>query len=684
MRRFDLVSVDVWDTILRRAVHPDEVKLHVARWLQLHHAEELRPEHARDLRALFAARCEAEGALAREAAARGDDDEYTLDEVQRRWLGAVLREPPSDGGAALRGELLAREVAFERRTTSLDPGILAALRPYEGIPLVLASDFYLGADVLEDLVRRAGFHLPLRAIYVSCEHRRSKRSGRLFETIQRDLGVQPARHLHLGDNPTSDVAVPRRLGMTAIYYRHPVADAVRSRNEARFAWREKRVAPVKLVHEAQAKVRIPRDMPGHARACFELGVRHGMPFIAFVHAVIEAALRQKHERIHYFTREGVFFRRIHDALARSAPFPKPVPPSSLLTVSRVSTFAASLGAIAARRPGPLRTTTDDLMGVWRLYSTQSMAAMLTTLGEEPRGYADLLARHAIEPTQPIQYPWQDPRVVALFADAEFQRRIGGALQGRRERIVKYLSAHGLGPGTPRAAVVDIGWRGTIQDNLAELLPATTIEGFYVGLHVLLNPQPPNVRKHGVFCDRNVLAPGVPPEDPAARPRPHLAMELPSVVEMLCNSATGSALDYREGELGFEPVTERHPAEDAVWFQHIRWFQEGVLALVPHLADGLRTHPLEAHELVAEARRELARLLAAPPPALAGAYFELSHNEGFGLGGFVQKRARIPRSVEDLDRSGWPQGLLRHVGLGVMLRWWNDRILHLDGEGAVHR
>ncbi len=675
MNRFDLVSVDVWDTILRRSVHPDEVKLHVARWLQLHHAAELREELAHDLRALFAARCTAEGELARAAKERGDDDEYTLDEVQERWLAAVLRTPAPGGGVSLRAELTAREIAFERRTTSLDPGILAALRPYAGIPLVLASDFYLGAAPLEELVRRAGFDLPLRAVYVSCDHRRSKRSGRLFDKIQADLGVAPARHLHVGDNATSDVAVPRARGMSAIYYRHPVADVARSRNEARFAWREKRVSAAQLSREAQARVRVPRELHGHERECFVLGVRHGFPFVAFVYAVIEDALRKKHDRVHYFTREGVFFQRLHDALARSAPFPAPAPASSLLTVSRVSTFAASLGAIAARRSTPV-VTTEDLMGVWRLYSTQSMAAMASTLGERPKDWFDLFARHGIEPERPIQYPWQDPSVVALFADPEFQARLRGVVAGRRERILRYLVANGLGPEVKRAAIVDIGWRGTIQDNLAELLPGTALEGYYVGLNVLLNPQPANVTKRGLFCDRNVRgAEGAPP------PPSHLAMELPSVVEMLCNSATGSALDY---DASAEPITERHPAEDRVWFHHVQWFQAGVLALVPHLADGIRSHHVEASELLVEARRELGHLIAQPPSALARAYFELSHNEGFGLGKLVEKRAPFPRSVADLDRSGWPQGLLRERGLPFLLGWFNQRVLKLDAEGFVHR
>ena len=678
MRRFDLVSVDVWDTILRRSVHPDEVKFHVARWLQLHHSAELRLELAHDLRALFAARRKAEDELARDAAEHGYDDEYTLDEVQHRWLASVLREPRADR-TALRAELTACEIEFERTTTTLDPGILDALRPYAGIPIVLASDFYLGARPLLDLVLHAGFDLPLRAVYVSCDHRLSKRSGRLFRKIQADLKVAPSRHLHVGDNATSDVAVPRGLGMGAIYYRNSGSDSRRRQNEIRFGWREKRIAPAKLVHEAQARVCMPRELAGDARECFALGVRHGLPFIAFVLAVMEDALRKKYQRIHYFTREGVFFHRLHDALARHAVFPAPPPQSALLTVSRVSTFAASLGALVTRREAPKIITPYDMMAVWRLFSTQSTAAMMATLGEAPKDYATLFARHGIEPNQPVDCPWQDCAIGALFGDPDFQARLAVALDGRRRRLLRYLAANGLGPGVRRAAIVDIGWRGTIQDNIAELLPDTAFEGWYLGLNTLLNPQPKNVTKHGLLCDRNL------PTLPAASPTPaHVALEFPSVVEMLCNSATGSALDYASTPDNTEPITDHHPGEDGVWFRRVRFFQDGVLALIPHLSDGLRRHVVEAGELLIEARRELARLITSPPAALARAYFELTHNEGFGLGCFVDKRAPFPRSVTDLEDSGWPQGLLRRYRLSVLLPLFNRRVMKLDADGYIHR
>src|SRR6185503_14091498 len=41
--RCDLLTVDVWDTLLRRHCHPDEIKLFTARYLLLTRADALKP-----------------------------------------------------------------------------------------------------------------------------------------------------------------------------------------------------------------------------------------------------------------------------------------------------------------------------------------------------------------------------------------------------------------------------------------------------------------------------------------------------------------------------------------------------------------------------------------------------------------------------------------------------------------
>jgi hypothetical protein len=137
----------------------------------------------------------------------------------------------------------------------------------------------------------------------------------------------------------------------------------------------------------------------------------------------------------------------------------------------------------------------------------------------------------------------------------------------------------------------------------------------------------------------------------------------------------------------------------VWHASIRHFQDGVLSMVPVLCERLRVHHLEAADLLAEGRRQLTRLVATAPLPLAQAYFRLKHNESFGLGQFVSKRAAFPaysflrgitnhhhrhQFVQRIERSGWPQGLLRQRGFQWLVSRYNERVLGLDASGKVNR
>src|SRR5574337_262875 len=82
---YGLMTVDVWDTLLRRRCHPDAVKLHVCRWLLCCHGRHLPPEH-RDHWVLLRLRQQAEKELAEESKRLGFDDEYRHCDVYERWL----------------------------------------------------------------------------------------------------------------------------------------------------------------------------------------------------------------------------------------------------------------------------------------------------------------------------------------------------------------------------------------------------------------------------------------------------------------------------------------------------------------------------------------------------------------------------------------------------------------------
>lgn len=83
----------------------------------------------------------------------------------------------------------------------------------QGKIICCTSDMYLTSDILEKLLRNAGYP-DFDAILVSCEQGCSKSSG-LYQVLRRRY--HEATILHIGDNTISDVEMPLRYGIDQAY-----------------------------------------------------------------------------------------------------------------------------------------------------------------------------------------------------------------------------------------------------------------------------------------------------------------------------------------------------------------------------------------------------------------------------------------------------------------------------------
>ena len=118
-----LVSVDIWDTVLRRDCYPDEIKLQSARYLFMRASTRLRPDF-RNIAVLYSARISAEN-----ASAPNDEFEFRFEEALDLWLSTALRsDAPTALRVSLKADLLAHEFAAELRSTRPDASMPVFLR----------------------------------------------------------------------------------------------------------------------------------------------------------------------------------------------------------------------------------------------------------------------------------------------------------------------------------------------------------------------------------------------------------------------------------------------------------------------------------------------------------------------------------------------------------------------------
>src|SRR5262249_12673360 len=139
--------------------------------------------------------------------------------------------------------------------------------------------------------------------------------------------------------------------------------------------------------------------------------------------------------------------------------------------------------------------------------------------------------------RPIQFPWNSASVRSLLRNPRFVADLSTYRDQARNALCILLREHEFDTQGSNV-IVDIGWRGTIQDNIARAFPTTQIFGIYMGLQKFLNTQPSNVRKHALIADIN-----------AGNNRFADILNHVRPMEMLCNSSGGSVTSYEIGENG---------------------------------------------------------------------------------------------------------------------------------------
>lgn len=641
-KKYEVISLDLWDTVIRRKCHPDAIKGKTADYLMMNYYGYIAVQF-RSVNALTQVRVRCEREIGKEAQEKGLDDEYGIYTVFERWVGTVMPQYPDR--AALVDELYEYELHEEIKNDYLDPDIVGLIEEIPHDKLIYISDFYAGADFLNEILAQIQCPLRFDKQYISCDCGYNKRSGRLFEYVLNDMRTTPDKQLHIGDNQYSDVEIPKNRGIDVRHYLPEKEHEIRMQKEKQYAG---------LIGYGQKSLSF-----GGLVSKGEISVF----FYGFIHWIIESCIQDDIGELYFFTREGEFYKQVYDEIIKNEYEDKSVPKAEVLEVSRLSTFCASLREISLA----------EMMRIWNQYSIQSLAALFKSLGIPEETVAAFTEKHRIPMEEVITYPWLDERVATLFMDGDFLEVVQKERDAKRKLLEDYLAQKGIDPkGKKRIGIVDIGWRGTIQDNISYLLPDYEVKGYYIGLVPFLNEQPRNVIKRGYLNGYGKF---------------DFLLQYVMPFEMICNSPNGSTTGYeRKGDTVYA-VRKREAEEDQVYCQYTEKIQKDVLADLPAIYRSLAQRAYIASDIRAAAHKKLGDYILNPQRAVAEAYFSLRHNEEFGVGEYVDKttvfrldlfvkalfgRKYRSRLAQFLRNTTWPQGYLVKYRLTPLVKLYNVR------------
>lgn len=357
------------------------------------------------------------------------------------------------------------------------------------------------------------------------------------------------------------------------------------------------------------------------------------------------------KQVFFLSREGQPLKRMFDSYCARVGVQVQ---SRYLEVSRRSTLLPSLDELSTERFDTL----------FRQYRSMSLQEFLSSLGLD--GFSSELSTLlglTVDESAQRHEQFPDSKVFArLKALPRFIELYDEQRLGRREAFEQYLHELSEGDVPKDLVVVDVGWKGTIQDNLHSLLckgPASSVQsvtGYYIGL-VAPGAASPSNRKYGLLFSSIA----------GRTPRFHVFNENRALFEILMAADHGSASSYQLDVDGkaYAVHDEFHEKDmlDAMVFPVQRY----IVSRYSRLLDALA--PLEAmrDEGIGQVARSHARLVFQPSRKEIDWFSSVFHVENYGV--FERSYFAGARQAPSIsDRVKFMLTVLRRNGRGLLGFW----------------
>lgn len=467
-------------------------------------------------------------------------------------------------GATL-DELVRAEVDAERELTEVDLDIAEVIRLAKdnGVPVVLVSDTYFTEEQLGHLLDRPELEaLKGARIFRSHEHGVDKASG-LWDVVLSDLGRRPEQVLHVGDNPIADVEVPGDLGIRTVHYER--VDEGLARLLDREGEPQEPFGPYSPdldpehgdfgITSLRAKT-LQAHAPGGAsstRFAWRYGASVTGPVMTgFAEWVARTAHEAGNPVVWCPMREGELLAELVENAARARGWDVTAKP---VWLSRQVTSIAALDSAD-------RHSIHEFVRQRHQLTVRQLLEMLhLRVGDVPHLAQDL---DTVLDNDDIV----GRLAVALTETPHLVNRLAVTATAARERLIRSLREAGA-LDRPDLTLVDLGWGGTIQLQLARVLRLAGIDIAPAGLYLATDDRSEKVLLAGLRAEGFLGQAGHPREIVGT------IVRSPEVLEQSVNALCGSLIDFTdEGTpvLGVAAGSDAQNAERSAIQDGIRAFQ----------------------------------------------------------------------------------------------------------------
>lgn len=482
--------------------------------------------------------------------------EVSLFDIWRAMPAGLFGSAPLD-------QLVAAEVDLEREITVVDLDVAHVINAArkQDIDVVLVSDTYFTQDQLAHLLDRPELG-PMEdvRIFRSNQHGTDKASG-LWDIVLRDLGRSPEQIVHVGDNEIADDEVPAGLGLRTVHYRRldePYTQVLQREHEPLSPAGEHapdldgRHGDLGLTSLRAKAVQAGGPF---ATSALETTWRYGAGVLGpvltgFAEWVAERAAANGTRTLWCPMREGELLSKLINDAARVRGFDLEARPVWL------SRFVTSLAGLD---PFDTDAVHAFVRSGYQLTVRQTLAVLELQPGDVP-GLATELD------TVVDNGDIADRVSKALTETPHLCNRLAVTVTAARERLIRSLREAGALDGT-ELTLVDLGWGGTIQRQLARVLEIAGIDIAPAGFYLATDNRAERLYLAGLRAEGYLAQAGHPAEVAATVTRS------PEIVEQCVNALCGSLIGFTEEGGPVLGDAADSPSQNA----ERRTVQDGILA-----------------------------------------------------------------------------------------------------------
>lgn len=338
------------------------------------------------------------------------------------------------------------ELKIELQHIYLDSEIKEVLKRLksDSKQIILVSDFYTDKELIETVLKKFEIFDYFSSIYISSEKACRKSTGNLYKLILKELGLNPIDITMIGDNYKSDYEVPRSLGLNAIYRQYIDKNITVTEKEL-----------VRLYNQIL--------FSNSKKAPFNIFLADIVFFISKLH---KKMIQDDVQIALFCSREGQLLKRLFDIYQDTFFGENQKICTEYFYVSRRSTLYSSFTSLENEefemifRQYKKITLQNFLLNL--NFANNEITLICKDLKEKPT-YVLTVDDHLLEKLK------KHPQFITKFNK---EKKDSQLLRDYIERLTKNQN---------EVYLVDVGWKGTIQDSIKKALPDKRIVGYYLGL-----------------------------------------------------------------------------------------------------------------------------------------------------------------------------------------------------------